>query len=286
RAGSQHRSMVAACPPFRRPCTLSPVVDAIRQATGSPRELGLSGLAGALRPLFPEWSADLPPAPEPAEDATAARHRLFRALDELLGCLGVTALVVEDVHWADEATLEFLVFLSAQQPRRLSLVLTYRPEDVPGDSLLLRLSSRMPGGAGGLRLAMRPLAVTETVQLVSSMLRGERGAATFAEFLHQRTDGGPLAVEETVLVMHDRADLARRNGSWVRRSLGGIMVPATIRDGVLERSRRLGADAQAVLAAAAVLASPADEAMLRAVAGLAAGQPGPAPGGGPGLRAP
>ncbi len=276
RANGRHRSMVAACPPFRRPCTLSPMVDAIRQAAGSPRELGLSGLAGALRPLFPEWSADLPPAPEPAEDATAARHRLFRALDELLGCLGVTVLVVEDVHWADEATLEFLLFLSAQQPPRLSLVLTYRPEDVPGDSLLLRLSSRMPGGAGGLRLAMQPLIVAETVQLVSSMLDGERVSAAFAEFLHQRTDGVPLAVEETVLLMHDRADLARRNGTWVRRSLGGIMVPATIRDGVLERSRRLGADARTVLAAAAVLAGPADEATLRAVAGLTAGELGPA----------
>jgi len=71
----QQHTMVAACPPFRRPCTLSPMVDAIRQATDSPGQLGLSGLAGALRPLFPEWSAGLPPAPEPAEDATAARHR-------------------------------------------------------------------------------------------------------------------------------------------------------------------------------------------------------------------
>jgi hypothetical protein len=145
--GQQQHSMVAACPPFRRPCTLSPMVDAIRQTTGSPRQLKLSGLAGALRPLFPEWSADLPPVPDPAADATAARHRLFRALDELLACLGVTVLVVEDVHWADEATLEFLLFLGSQQQPRRSLVLTYRPEDVPGDSLLLRLSSRMPGGA-------------------------------------------------------------------------------------------------------------------------------------------
>ncbi len=182
--GQQRRSMVAACPPFRRPCTLSPMVDAIRQATASPGQLGLSGLAGALRPLFPEWSADLPPAPEPAEDATAARHRLFRALDELLACLGVTVLVVEDVHWADEATLEFLLFLGSQQAPRRSLVLTYRPEDVPGDSLLLRLSSRMPGGAGGLRLALQPLGVAETLQLVSSMLGGEQVPAAFAEFLH------------------------------------------------------------------------------------------------------
>jgi DNA-binding CsgD family transcriptional regulator/tetratricopeptide (TPR) repeat protein len=274
--GKQQHTMVAACPPFRRPCTLSPMVDAIRQAAGSPGELGLSGLAGALRPLFPEWSAGLPPAPEPAEDATAARHRLFRALDELLACLGVTVLVVEDVHWADEATLEFLLFLGSQQGPRPSLVLTYRPEDVPNDSLLLRLSSRMPGGSGGLRLTLYPLPVAETVHLVSSMLDGERVSEAFAEFLHQRTDGVPLAVEETVLLMHDRADLARRNGSWVRRSLGEIMVPATIRDGVLERTRRLGAGAQGLLAAAAVLAGPADEAALRAVAGLTAAQLGPA----------
>lgn len=49
----------------------------------------MGGLAGALRPLFPEWAGDLPPSPEPAEDATAARHRVFRALAELLERLNV-----------------------------------------------------------------------------------------------------------------------------------------------------------------------------------------------------
>jgi hypothetical protein len=107
-------ALVAACPPFRRPHTLGPVADALRQATGRVRDLGLSSLAGALRPLFPEWAADLPPAPEPAEDATAARHRLFCALAELSGRLGVTLIVAEDAHWADEATLEFLLFLAAR----------------------------------------------------------------------------------------------------------------------------------------------------------------------------
>ena len=251
-------------------------MDAIRDATARPPQPGLSGLAGALRPLFPEWSAELPPAPEPAEDTTASRHRLFRALDELLASLQVSVLVVEDVQWADEATLEFLLFLGSAHRARPSLVLTYRPEDVPGDSLLLRLSARMPGGTAGLRLALQPLAVAETLRLVSSMLDGERVSDAFAAFLHERTDGIPLAVEETVRLMHDRADLAHRNGSWVRRSLGEIMVPATIRDGVLERSRRLSADARAILAAAAVLAEPADEPVLRAVAGLTAARLGPA----------
>jgi len=104
RANGQVQSLVAGCPPFRRPCTLSPLVDAIRHATASPPQPGLSGLAGALRPLFPERSAELPPAPEPAEDATASRHRLFRALDALLASLRVSVLVVEDVQRACPAS--------------------------------------------------------------------------------------------------------------------------------------------------------------------------------------
>src|SRR5487761_71042 len=82
-AGQAARALVATCPPFRQPHTLGPVVDAIRQAAGDVRGLPLSDLAGALRPVFPEWASVLPPL-EPLNDATAARHRVFRALAEVL----------------------------------------------------------------------------------------------------------------------------------------------------------------------------------------------------------
>ncbi|MGW1551826.1 ATP-binding protein, partial [Streptomyces sp. NPDC002346] len=78
-APARQRVLLAACPAVRQPFTLGPVVDAIRPATEDVARLGLSGLAGALRPLFPEWASALPPAPDLAEDAAAARHRLFRA---------------------------------------------------------------------------------------------------------------------------------------------------------------------------------------------------------------
>jgi DNA-binding CsgD family transcriptional regulator/tetratricopeptide (TPR) repeat protein len=266
--GQRLRPLVAACPPFRQPYTLGPVVDGVRRAAaGKVAGLPLSGLAGALRPLFPEWAGDLPPAPEPLPDASASRHRLFRALDELIGCLGTALLVVEDVHWADDATLEFLLFLTAQQPQHLSLLLTSRPDEVPGDSLLPRLSSR-PGAPGVKRLSLAPLSVPETAKLISSMLDGERVHPDFAGFLHRHTEGVPLAVEESVRLLADRADLARRDGEWVRRRSEKIAVPPTVRDAVLERAGRLDADAQAVLRAAAVLAEAADEAVLAAVAGI------------------
>ena len=195
------KALVAACPPFRQPYTLGAVVDAIRQAADQVKGLGLSALAGALRPLFPEWAADLPAALEPAEDATAARHRLFRALAELLGCLQVTVLVIEDVQWADDATLEFLLFLASQGTRQLSLVVTYRREDTPVSSLLWRLPSRLPAGVTQVRLVLGPLDVAATARLVSSMVNDRPVSEAFAAFLHRSTEGVPLAIEESVRLL-------------------------------------------------------------------------------------
>ena len=266
RAGE--RALLAGCPPFRQPHTLGPVADAVRQATDGVGRLGLSALAGALRPLFPEWASELPAMPETAPDPTAARHRLFQALAELIDHLQVTLLAVEDTQWADEATIEFLLFLAAHQHLRVSLMITYRAEDVPAGSLLLRLSSRRPASATQIRIALGPLDAPATARMVSSMLGVEQIPAGFAAFMHESTEGVPLAVEELVRLLGDRADLACRDGTWVRRHLDEIDVPPTIRDAVLERVERLADDIQAILGAAAVLIYPADQATLVTVSGL------------------
>jgi DNA-binding CsgD family transcriptional regulator len=270
-AGQENKTLVAWCPPFRQPLTLGPVVDALRRAAADVRGLRLTALTGVLRPLFPEWAAWLPPLPEPLEDAAAARHRLFRALAELLDRLGVVTLVVEDVHWADEATLEFLLSLAVSEPPALNLVLTCRPEDVPAGSLLPRLS-RQAAGSWGLRLTLDPLTVADTARLVSSMLTGGHVSDEFVAFLHERTEGLPLAMEESVRLLGDRFDLAAHDGVWLRRRLDAIKVAPTLRDAVLERAERLSADAGAVLRAAAILAHPATEAVLAEVSGLPAGR--------------
>jgi DNA-binding CsgD family transcriptional regulator len=270
------RWLIAVCPPFREGLTLGPIVDAARQAVRSGVDvggLGLSALAGALRPLFPEWADSLPAAPEPLADAGAARHRLMRAFAELLTGLGIRVLVVEDIHWADEATLEFLLFLASRQQLPFSLVLTYRQEDVAADSLLLRLSSRAPTGLGisHARVSLGGLAASDTTALVTSMLGDDQVSAAFTSFLHESTAGVPLVLEECVRLLLDRADLVRRDGEWVQRTGAGIAVPPTIRDAITERVARLGGDAQRALLAAAVLAEPADEETLGLVSGLVTG---------------
>lgn len=262
------RALVANCPAFHEPQTLGPIVDAVRQAAGRRVDgLRLTGLAGALRPLFPEWAEDLPRSPEPLADPTASRHRIFRALAEVLSCLQVTLLVLEDAHWADEPTLEFLLFLATLRPGEVSLVVTYRPEDVPATSLVWQLS-RLAGASANARMTLDPLDVDATARMVSSMIGDEPVSAEFAAFLHRHTDGVPFVIEESVRLLAERADLKVRRGRWSRHKIRDITVPPTVREAVLERAARLMPEARAVLRAAAVLADPADMQTLLAVSAL------------------
>ncbi|WP_162262575.1 helix-turn-helix transcriptional regulator [Nocardioides sp. Soil796] len=260
--------LVVACPAYSRSFTLAPVIDALRDTVGDVRRLSLTPLAGALRPLFPEWGPHLPPSPEALSDPAASQHRIFRALAELVDALAPGLLVVDDAHWADPATLDLLLFLASRPTAAHRIVLTYRPSELEATSNLHRLTGKAPTGTSMLRIGLASLGVDDTRQMVSSMLQERPVTGAFAEFLHARTEGVPLALEETVRLLHDRADLTRRDGEWVRRHLDRIEVPPTVRDGVLERYRRLGAEARGVLRAAATFGDAVDEATLVAMSGL------------------
>lgn len=264
----RHRIIEVACPPLHEPFPLGPLVDALQlhQLDG----VELSPLAGALRPLFPEWAQQLPPAPEPLDDPAATRHRLFRALAELIERLGVDVLVVEDAHWADHATLELLLMLSASRSRDIRIVVTYRRTEVSAGSMLLRLTSRSLAPVTQVRVTLGPLPLDETAALVSSLFDNRQVSATFIAFLHDRTDGVPLAVEESLSLLHDRGEIVWRGGEWTRHAADDLQVPPTVRDSVLERVERLTRDTRRVLEVAAVLAAPAAEPVLGQVAGLTA----------------
>ncbi|MET8976338.1 AAA family ATPase [Streptomyces sp. NPDC004539] len=249
--------LMAACPPLPEPFTLGAVVDGLRRlCPGPPSGLELSPLAGVLRPLLPDWAALLPPPPEGLDDPRATRHRILSALTELVGRLGVGVLVVEDAHWADTATLEWLLTLTATAHSGLSVVVTYRPDEVAPGSLLSRLTSRTPADVTFVRMALEPLDLAGTRALVASMFDAPEVSPEFVSFLHEHTDGVPLALEEYVLLLRDREDVVRRDGAWIRRVLGELRVPATLRDSVLERVARLDPGARGVLEAAAVLDAP------------------------------
>ncbi len=249
-----NRFLAGSCSRIREPFPLGPVLEAVRDVGNELAGASLSPVAGALRPLLPELVEMLPPQPAPLDDRAGERHRVFRALVEVLESLCPVVLVLEDLHWADEQTIDFISYVLADPPPKLSLIVTFREEEV--DSRVRELSARLPPVVGRTALTLPLLNERETGAMAASILGTDMVSSEFARYLYQRSSGLPFAIEELLALLRSRGMLARRGNSWARRTLEELDVPTSIRSSVLERVRRLRADSRLVVEAAAVLQRP------------------------------
>jgi DNA-binding CsgD family transcriptional regulator len=170
-------------------------------------------------------------------DAQAPRTALFSAfLDDLRAAARPTLVVFEDVHWADEATLDLIKFVGRRVHRtRALLVLTYRDDEVTATHPLRRVLGDLPA-ASVTRVWLPPLSEAAVATLAQRAGRPEEG-------LHAVTGGNPFYVTEVL------ASPARG-------------VPATVRDAVLARTSRLSSAARQVLDAAAMAPGPIERRLL------------------------
>jgi DNA-binding CsgD family transcriptional regulator/tetratricopeptide (TPR) repeat protein len=184
---------------------------------------------------------DAMPELKPGSDAD--RLQLFRSIREALTA-GPTLLVLEDVHWADEATLDAIRFLG----RRLEglpvlIVASYRHDEVSARHRLTMVLGDLAGSTQVRRLVVPPLSRQGV-----SLLVEQSGLGLDAATLHARTEGNPFFVTEVL-------------------AAGNDALPATVRDAVLARAARLSDGAADVAAAAAVLGMGAPLDLLTAVSG-------------------
>ena len=274
RALDERLKLVGHCHPVRQPFPLGPVLEAMHRLGARLSGVHLSPVAGVLRSVLPEIAPNLPPAPDPLIDPRAERHRVFRALRELLRALGPTVCALEDIHWAEDDTLEFLRFLLADIPEQLVLVLTARREESDVASAQMELVARLPAQTARAVVPLPPLDRDDVRRLVAAILGIENVSDEFAHHLHERTGGLPFAVEEVVRLLQAREDLVRLDGGWARRELHRLQVPRAVRDSVLARVGQLGDDARLVTEAIAVVGRPASEALIARVAGLSRSRTG------------
>jgi class 3 adenylate cyclase/tetratricopeptide (TPR) repeat protein len=177
--------------------------------------------------------------------SSAERQELFTAWRRFIETLVATrpsVLVFEDLHWADEALLDFLEHLVEWLPDVPLLVLcTARPE----------LYERRPSWATGLRNAqvinLTPLSDEETAQLVSYLLTGTVLTPELERAILQRAGGNPLYAEEFVRYLADRA--ATNGGS----DLPETALPDTVQALIAARLDTLSSDRKSLLHDAAVL---------------------------------
>jgi len=219
---SQHasaaRRLWGACEAFFTPRPLGPLYDIATQAQGR-----LSTLMGrdAPRPL------------------------VFSAfLDELQQSPLPSVVVFEDVHWADEATLDLIKFLGRRIPHLPVLFLvTYRDTELSLDHPLWSVIGDLPGTAVA-RLRLAPLSEHAVTHLANLAQRS-------ADQLYAITGGNPFFVTEAL-------------------ACDTPGVPLMVRDAVLARIARLSPAARTLLELASVVPTRTERWLLEAVLGSAA----------------
>ena len=229
-------------------------------------------VANELRSIAPELAPHLPTTADSLPGTVADRRVLFHALLTVLDAVSreqPLAVVVEDLQWADDASLECVRYLA----RRIShssvlLLLTARqvaagaaPEGALADLLRDRLVERV---------ALESLNPGDVTQMLGAMFDLERPAGpVFVHRLHEITGGNPLFVEEAVATLLAMGAIHRSpSGAWQRQGMEQLPVPATIQDAVQDRIATLGDPAREVLLAASVIGQEVDYDLLAAVCGL------------------
>ncbi|WP_229787817.1 AAA family ATPase [Actinokineospora fastidiosa] len=257
------RVVMGTCHPLPEAFPYGVLLDCLSQCGDGLDDPG--PVTGALRAHLPELADRLPPAPPALGDPDAERHRMFRAVRDLLRALGPTVLVLDDLHWADEETRQVLRFVMASPPPGLSIVATYRREDLPAGTPLGRVV-HVPHGR---HLVLRPFDAADVRAMIDAIVGAEVTSEGFAEAVLRETAGLPFVVEETVRALRDPVRDVRADGDLAQRLLDGIDVPVLVADAVRERIRALPDAARSVVEAAAVLGVPETAEVIGAVAGEA-----------------
>ncbi|WP_163632646.1 LuxR family transcriptional regulator [Microbacterium sp. B35-04] len=248
--------LVGHCQQLHDPFPLGPVLDAFQHHGDLIEIEGLSPVVGSLAPLVPEIADRLPVQPERPADQREARHQIFRAATELLEHVSPAVLVLEDLHWADNVTFDFLTYLIAHQPAKLAVIVTSRID--LGTTPVGEAFARAPAGrTRSVRLA--PLDVAEVGEL-SRHLLGIDVPDPIATGLYDVTGGVPFVVEEVL-----RTLLARLPAAEIPShpdALAALSVSTALRDVVVQRLTTLDATAREVIDAAAVIDLAIDPVLL------------------------
>ena len=208
-----------------------------------------------------------------ADNATAEtdRYRLYSAFTTLLSDLArdrPTVVVIEDLHWADEASLELFPHL-ARKLRDVALLLvgTYRTDELHRRHPLRPALAELGRARLTDDIALRRLSEDEVAAFLSEAMRlGRPPTVEFRQAMFETCEGNPLFMEEVLRVLAERGDIELRDGSWRRtKEVAQIVVPDTVREAVLERFRTLSEDTQNVLLYAAVIGQRFDFDLLRRV---------------------
>ena len=173
--------------------------------------------------------------------------------------------MIEDLHWSDESTLEFLLFFARKvAAHRLLLVLTYRSDEVhqPLRSLLAQLDRER------LRqeIALVRLTRVDTETMLRTILQGADSLpGGMLDALYDLTEGNPFFLEEVLKALIVAGELVDGEDGWHWKRADTWRIPLSLHNAVELRLTRLSTDARRVLQLAAVAGRRFDFILLQQI---------------------
>src|SRR5712692_2580722 len=257
-----------------------PVIEALRpriERENAPDDLLSDTWLAELSRLLPELCERYPDLPDPVGDKSVARTRLFEAVAQLgqaLAARTMLVLFIDDVQWADAASLDVLHYLArrfAESETPALLLLTLRMGERAMPPGLTEWRTGMERAVPLTHLQLGPLTAEDILRLLQAFggkggKDGRRSAdlERFGQWLFAETEGQPFYLMETLKVLLERGALTSRpneDGGWTidfTAAMEHKMVvrgffPPSVREVICARLDRLPPNAFALLGAGAVL---------------------------------
>jgi tetratricopeptide (TPR) repeat protein len=207
------------------------------------------------------------------KDPEEERYRLLQAVSEFLtnaAAVQPMLLVLEDLHDADEGTLDMLTHVSRNLTgARLLIVGTYRDVEVDRSHLLSSVLAELRRVSTYGRVLLRGLNADEVRRMLENITQ-ESVPWGLAEVVHRQTEGNPLFVQEVVRYVAEEGLIARKEGRWrlTRDTPLEMSIPEGLRDVIGKRLSLLSPECNQLLAVASVIGREFALETLKAVAGI------------------
>lgn len=198
-------------------------------------------------------------APAAQDDPRLARRLLVRDLVDAFSELDRECrllIVLEDLHWADDLSLEVFEHIAAHLANRATLIVgAYRSDELYPHSAIREWRQRLVSQRLAEEIRLRRLTIEQTATL-TSLLIGRAAPAQLVAAIYDRSDGIPLHIEELI----DAAPGPESD------ELERFEVPDTLSDAVLARAAALDAGTREIAATAAVIGRRFEFDLLTAIA--------------------
>src|SRR5262245_44715025 len=177
--------------------------------------------------------------------------------------------VVEDLHWSDYATVDFIAYLARRRdPARVVVIGTYRPVDVTLSEHPLKAVKRELQAHGlSQELPLECLTEAAVSQYIAARFPGHQFPRRLAQLIHRRSEGNPLFLVNLVGYLIDERIIVEEEGHWrLRGALAEIEsgIPENIRQLIEKQIERLSADERRALDGASVVGMECSSAAISA----------------------